>query len=62
MNLIYFWFNSVILVFLFFLSLIFNVDFFFPLPGSDKAYFVDLFVRASNTTAIKMYEKVGFLF
>lgn len=26
--------------------------------GSDKAYFVDLFVRASNTPAIKMYEKV----
>lgn len=25
---------------------------------SDKAYFVDLFVRASNTPAIKMYEKV----
>ncbi|MBA0553589.1 hypothetical protein Golob_012759 [Gossypium lobatum] len=24
----------------------------------DKAYFVDLFVRASNTPAIKMYEKV----
>ncbi|RDX80628.1 N-terminal acetyltransferase B complex catalytic subunit NAA20 [Mucuna pruriens] len=23
----------------------------------DKAYFVDLFVRASNTPAIKMYEK-----
>lgn len=29
--------------------------------GSDKAYFVDLFVRASNTPAIKMYEKVIFL-
>lgn len=26
--------------------------------GSDKAYFVDLFVRASNSPAIKMYEKV----
>lgn len=26
--------------------------------GSDKGYFVDLFVRASNTPAIKMYEKV----
>ncbi|KAH9785840.1 N-terminal acetyltransferase B complex catalytic subunit NAA20 [Citrus sinensis] len=25
----------------------------------DKAYFVDLFVRASNTPAIKMYEKGG---
>lgn len=25
---------------------------------SDKGYFVDLFVRASNTPAIKMYEKV----
>lgn len=25
---------------------------------SDKAYFVDLFVRASNMPAIKMYEKV----
>ncbi|KAE8660653.1 N-alpha-acetyltransferase 20 [Hibiscus syriacus] len=24
----------------------------------DKAYFVDLFVRASNTPAIKMYEKI----
>lgn len=29
--------------------------------GSDKAYFVDLFVRASNTPAIKMYEKVMIL-
>ncbi|XP_072991981.1 N-terminal acetyltransferase B complex catalytic subunit NAA20 isoform X1 [Typha latifolia] len=27
----------------------------------DKAYFVDLFVRASNMPAIKMYEKVCFL-
>lgn len=33
-----------------------NWNFFFPF--SDKAYFVDLFVRASNTPAIKMYEKV----
>lgn len=33
------------------LSCVFNL-------GSDKAYFVDLFVRASNTPAIKMYEKV----
>lgn len=32
------------------------------LSGSDKAYFVDLFVRASNTAAIKMYEKVGRLY
>lgn len=29
---------------------------------SDKAYFVDLFVRASNAPAIKMYEKVMVLF
>lgn len=29
---------------------------------SDKAYFVDLFVRASNTPAIKMYEKVMVLY
>lgn len=29
--------------------------------GSDKGYFVDLFVRASNTPAIKMYEKVIYL-
>uniref|UniRef100_A0A803NRI6 N-acetyltransferase domain-containing protein n=1 Tax=Cannabis sativa TaxID=3483 RepID=A0A803NRI6_CANSA len=28
----------------------------------DKGYFVDLFVRASNTPAIKMYEKVSLLF
>ncbi|KAJ6920474.1 hypothetical protein NC651_014153 [Populus alba x Populus x berolinensis] len=27
----------------------------------DKAYFVDLFVRASNTPAIKMYEKLGYV-
>ncbi|KAG2267470.1 hypothetical protein Bca52824_062025 [Brassica carinata] len=27
----------------------------------DKAYFVDLFVRASNTPAIKMYEKLGYI-
>lgn len=27
----------------------------------DKAYFVDLFVRASNTAAIKMYEKLGYV-
>nr|TKS18016.1 N-alpha-acetyltransferase 20-like [Populus alba] len=27
----------------------------------DKAYFVDLFVRASNTPAIKMYEKPGYV-
>ncbi|KAM5552361.1 hypothetical protein ABKV19_026955 [Rosa sericea] len=27
------------------------------LRNSDKGYFVDLFVRASNTPAIKMYEK-----
>jgi len=25
-----------------------------------NAYFVDLFVRASNTLAIKMYEKFGY--
>lgn len=49
------------LVFLFGLSLIFN-ERLFLLSGSDKAYFVDLFVRASNTPAIKMYEKVDFLF
>lgn len=29
---------------------------------SDKAYFVDLFVRASNTPAIKMYEKVMYCY
>lgn len=29
---------------------------------SDKAYFVDLFVRASNMPAIKMYEKVTTFF
>ncbi|KAM7495980.1 hypothetical protein LguiA_020394 [Lonicera macranthoides] len=28
---------------------------------SDKAYFVDLFVRASNTPAIKMYEKLEYV-
>ncbi|XP_076904224.1 N-terminal acetyltransferase B complex catalytic subunit NAA20-like [Bidens hawaiensis] len=27
----------------------------------DKAYFVDLFVRASNTPAIKMYEKLDYV-
>ncbi|KAJ3705228.1 hypothetical protein LUZ61_008933 [Rhynchospora tenuis] len=27
----------------------------------DKAYFVDLFVRASTTPAIKMYEKLGYI-
>ncbi|URE37599.1 FR47-like protein [Musa troglodytarum] len=27
----------------------------------DKAYFVDLFVRASNMPAIKMYEKLGYV-
>ncbi|KAK2648343.1 hypothetical protein Ddye_015832 [Dipteronia dyeriana] len=27
----------------------------------DKAYFVDLFVRASTTPAIKMYEKLGYV-
>ncbi|KAJ0113419.1 hypothetical protein Patl1_03371 [Pistacia atlantica] len=27
----------------------------------DNAYFVDLFVRASNTPAIKMYEKLGYV-
>ncbi|CAN0830478.1 N-terminal acetyltransferase B complex catalytic subunit NAA20 [Linum grandiflorum] len=27
----------------------------------DKGYFVDLFVRASNTPAIKMYEKLGYV-
>ncbi|EXB39380.1 N-alpha-acetyltransferase 20 [Morus notabilis] len=27
----------------------------------DKAYFVDLFVRASNTPAIKMYAKLGYV-
>ncbi|KAK9945294.1 hypothetical protein M0R45_010816 [Rubus argutus] len=27
----------------------------------DKGYFVDLFVRASNTPAIKMYEKLGYI-
>ena len=27
---------------------------------SYNAYFVDLFVRASNTLAIKMYEKFGY--
>ncbi|KAJ0982297.1 hypothetical protein J5N97_010552 [Dioscorea zingiberensis] len=27
----------------------------------DKAYFVDLFVRASNMPAIKMYEKLGYI-
>ncbi|XP_073023736.1 N-terminal acetyltransferase B complex catalytic subunit NAA20-like [Primulina eburnea] len=27
----------------------------------DKAYFVDLFVRTSNTPAIKMYEKLGYI-
>ncbi|KAL0418734.1 UNVERIFIED_CONTAM: N-terminal acetyltransferase B complex catalytic subunit NAA20 [Sesamum radiatum] len=27
----------------------------------DKAYFVDLYVRASNTPAIKMYEKLGYV-
>ncbi|KAI3773080.1 hypothetical protein L6452_04278 [Arctium lappa] len=27
----------------------------------DKAYFVDLFVRASNTPAIKMYEKLEYI-
>lgn len=26
-----------------------------------RAYFVDLFVRVSNTTAIQMYNKVGVL-
>ncbi|KAG6416236.1 hypothetical protein SASPL_123662 [Salvia splendens] len=33
-------------------------------PGrinGDKAYFVDLFVRASNTPAIKMYEKLDYV-
>eukprot|EP00252_Welwitschia_mirabilis_P000942 TRINITY_DN1092_c0_g1_i2.p1 TRINITY_DN1092_c0_g1~~TRINITY_DN1092_c0_g1_i2.p1 ORF type:complete len:152 (-),score=36.17 TRINITY_DN1092_c0_g1_i2:281-736(-) len=28
---------------------------------TDNAYFVDLFVRASNTPAIKMYEKLGYV-
>jgi hypothetical protein len=36
-----------------------------PLKGKllfrDKAYFVDLFVRASNMPAIRMYEKVHLL-
>uniref|UniRef100_A0A368UIE5 N-acetyltransferase domain-containing protein n=1 Tax=Glycine max TaxID=3847 RepID=A0A368UIE5_SOYBN len=27
----------------------------------DKAFFVDLFVRASNAPAIKMYEKLGYV-
>lgn len=27
----------------------------------DKAYFVDLFVRASNMPAIRMYEKLGYV-
>ncbi|CAJ1904781.1 unnamed protein product [Sphenostylis stenocarpa] len=27
----------------------------------DKAYFVDLFVRASNAPAIKMYDKLGYV-
>ncbi|CAK7338050.1 unnamed protein product [Dovyalis caffra] len=27
----------------------------------DNAYFVDLFVRASNTPTIKMYEKLGYV-
>ncbi|KAA8543244.1 hypothetical protein F0562_021261 [Nyssa sinensis] len=27
----------------------------------DEAYFVDLFVRASNTPAIKMYKKLGYV-
>jgi GNAT superfamily N-acetyltransferase len=30
------------------------------LPCSYKGYFVDLFVRASNTTAITMYQKLGY--
>lgn len=34
------------------------LSFFNLFYGRDKAYFVDLFVRASNTPAIKMYEKV----
>ena len=50
-------FDSLFLVFLMmFLLLIYKI-----ILCSDKAYFVDLFVRASNMPAIKMYEKVGIL-
>jgi ribosomal protein S18 acetylase RimI-like enzyme len=31
-----------------------------PHPRSYKAYFVDLFVRCSNTVAIRMYSKLGY--
>lgn len=41
---------------LIFLTIILLLD----IDLSDKGYFVDLFVRASNTPAIKMYEKVKY--
>lgn len=47
--------------FLFFFSVPFLVIHSIVSFCSDKAYFVDLFVRASNTPAIKMYEKVSLL-
>ena len=29
--------------------------------GSDKAYFVDLFVRKSNESAVEMYKRLGYI-
>lgn len=40
------------------INLRFILFYFFKNFCRDKAYFVDLFVRASNMPAIKMYEKV----